>query len=447
MRGRSLPSCSRPPSTRVPASEATLSATPAHRILVVEDDPEIAHLLSVILREDDREVVLVGTGAKAEAVLEEQAAALIVLDLILPDMDGRRLLKSIRESQATATTPVLVMMAGSSPETRQECYVLGADLVVEKPFDPDEFVVDTQALLTRTSTAVGSSQLDTRTGLLNRAGFVELFGRRSGTGALALILLDEFHDVTERWGWDLGSDLLREASKLLKDEAQERVLCRLGGGEFSIFSEAESQEDLASVSERMLHRLRHGSFKSPDGEALNLTASIGVVAVPEGVELEDALDGARRRVFLARQYGRNQVVSEDTAPEAGATRSRVLVAEDDEISATILMHRLEREGLDAVHYDSGSAAFEAALAETPDLVILDVKMPGMDGFEVLERLRRTPAYLSIPIIMLTSMGSEADVVRGFRLGADDYILKPFSPTELSARVRRLLRRGRSSTAL
>jgi DNA-binding response OmpR family regulator len=103
--------------------------------------------------------------------------------------------------------------------------------------------------------------------------------------------------------------------------------------------------------------------------------------------------------------------------------------------------------LDAVHYDSGSAAFEAALAETPDLVILDVKMPGMDGFEVLERLRRTPAYRAIPIIMLTSMGSEADVVRGFSLGADDYILKPFSPTELSARVRRLLRRGRSATAL
>ena len=102
---------------------------------------------------------------------------------------------------------------------------------------------------------------------------------------------------------------------------------------------------------------------------------------------------------------------------------------------------------DAVHYDSGSAAFEAALAEIPDLVILDVKMPGMDGFEVLERLRRTPAYRTVPIIMLTSMGSEADVVRGFRLGADDYILKPFSPTELSARVRRLLRRGRSATAL
>ena len=80
-------------------------------------------------------------------------------------------------------------------------------------------------------------------------------------------------------------------------------------------------------------------------------------------------------------------------------------------------------------------------------MILDVKMPGLDGFEVLERLRKSPRYANIPIIMLTSMGQEADVVRGFRLGADDYILKPFSPTELSARVRRLLRRGRSPSAV
>ena len=65
----------------------------------------------------------------------------------------------------------------------------------------------------------------------------------------------------------------------------------------------------------------------------------------------------------------------------------------------------------------------------------------------LARLRRTPAYQTIPIIMLTSMGSEADVVRGFQLGADDYVLKPFSPIELSARVWRLLRRGRSANAL
>jgi DNA-binding response OmpR family regulator len=74
-------------------------------------------------------------------------------------------------------------------------------------------------------------------------------------------------------------------------------------------------------------------------------------------------------------------------------------------------------------------------------------MPGLDGFEVLDRLRKDARLAQTSIVMLTSMGQEADVVRGFGLGADDYVLKPFSPVELTARIRRLLLRGRSPKAI
>jgi DNA-binding response OmpR family regulator len=80
-------------------------------------------------------------------------------------------------------------------------------------------------------------------------------------------------------------------------------------------------------------------------------------------------------------------------------------------------------------------------------MVLDVKMPGLDGFEVLDRLRKDARFGATAVVMLTSMGQEADVVRGFSLGADDYVLKPFSPVELTARVRRLLQRGRSPKAI
>jgi two-component system alkaline phosphatase synthesis response regulator PhoP len=127
-----------------------------------------------------------------------------------------------------------------------------------------------------------------------------------------------------------------------------------------------------------------------------------------------------------------------------AAGGRILVAEDDEISASILVHKLKKEGLDVVRYHNGEEACKAAMERVPDLVILDVKMPGLDGFEVLDRLRKDSRFSKTPIVMLTSMGQEADVVRGFSLGADDYVLKPFSPVELAARVRRLLKRGRSA---
>ena len=118
----------------------------------------------------------------------------------------------------------------------------------------------------------------------------------------------------------------------------------------------------------------------------------------------------------------------------------ILMAEDDPLSAGILLHELEKEGFNVLHYPDGAQALEGALSHRIALAILDVKMPGMDGFELLERLRRVPAYCELPIMMLTSMGREEDIERGFELGADDYMVKPFSPVEVLARVRRLLSR-------
>lgn len=116
----------------------------------------------------------------------------------------------------------------------------------------------------------------------------------------------------------------------------------------------------------------------------------------------------------------------------------VLLAEDDELLAGVIRHRLARDGFQVEHVADGAAALQALLARPYALVILDVKMPVTDGFEVLTRLRADAgANAGIPVIMLTAMGSEKDVVRGYDLGASDYIVKPFSPVELLARVKSL----------
>lgn len=118
-------------------------------------------------------------------------------------------------------------------------------------------------------------------------------------------------------------------------------------------------------------------------------------------------------------------------------RQKVLIADDDERIREIVRLYLETEGFEVFEADNGNKALDLVRKEKVDLVILDLMMPGLDGWTVCQILRKET---KIPIIMLTAKGDENDRVLGFNLGADDYVVKPFSPRELSARVKAVLRR-------
>lgn len=118
--------------------------------------------------------------------------------------------------------------------------------------------------------------------------------------------------------------------------------------------------------------------------------------------------------------------------------TRVLVVEDDATVAEVVMRYLEREGFEVETVGDGLVALDRARAALPDVVVLDLMLPGLDGLEVCRRLR---AVAPIPVIMLTALGEESDRVLGLELGADDYVTKPFSPRELTARVKSVLRRA------
>jgi len=121
--------------------------------------------------------------------------------------------------------------------------------------------------------------------------------------------------------------------------------------------------------------------------------------------------------------------------------ARILVVEDEADVASLVKHTLER-GADAQveTLASGAAALKAIAMMPPDLLVLDLNLPGVDGAEVCRLIRARPATAQLPIVMLTARTSESDRVLGWDLGADDYITKPFSPRELAARIRAVLRR-------
>ncbi len=127
-------------------------------------------------------------------------------------------------------------------------------------------------------------------------------------------------------------------------------------------------------------------------------------------------------------------------------RQEILVVEDEpDIRGLVVLH-LEREGFRCRTAANGPDAVREAKARRPDLIVLDLMLPGLDGLEVCRRLRGDPETAGVPIIMLTAKADEVDRVVGLELGADDYVAKPFSPKELVARARAVLRRARPAAA-
>jgi two-component system phosphate regulon response regulator PhoB len=263
-------------------------------LLIVDDDPVIVRALEAVLAAPDRHILSAGTVAQATALLAAHDVALVVLDLFLPDDDGRHLLSQLQQQSRGAVPPPRVFVLGGrvGPAVKAECHRLGADGYFEKPVDP---------------------------------------------AVLAIAVRDR----------------------------------------------------------------------------------------------------------LANTDARTTVVTTALAPDPGpalrpSTTRVVLLAEDDPLITSVVQHRLGREGFEVRAFPDGQAALAAADQFQADLALLDGGMPAMDGFELLARLRALPHYRDVPVIMFTSVGAEDQLVRAFDLGANDYVVKPFSPAELVARVRRLV---------
>ena len=268
-------------------------------VLVVDDDVVLTRLLTKVLAHDHRSVLVAASGSEMLAVLKSRWVDLIILDVGLPDLDGREILSALRRNSLTAGLPVVVLTAATEAWIEAECRALGATAFLRKPIDP-----------------------------------------------LALMAT-------------VGQELAR-------------------------------------------------ARRRPKGEPVVTAAPVAAAAaVPSG------------------------------EPRSG----EVLLAEHDPLVAQIIRHRLGREGLTIRHFSSGTAALQAAKHLAPALVIVDAMTPGIDGIELLRQLRQMEQYRSIPVLVLSDIGSEREVVRALEAGADDCIRKPFSPTELVARIDRLLRRS------
>jgi two-component system, cell cycle response regulator len=420
-------------------------AAPNAPILLLEDDAVTAQVLSDELRKRAWQILVAPTAAQAYVILRQTEISLAIVDIVLPDADGRDVIVSMRENPATRTTPILVMTARSDPATHSESLALGAQGVLTKPVHPDVLHMAVATELQRVSERRLEARMDRLTGLPNRAAFSEALDRalpivraHGRPISVAMIDIDYFKAVNDEHGHAVGDEVLRQVGSSISNSLRASdFVARWGGEEFCLFMPGTPGEGAVIGVEKALGEVRALRFVAPSGGAFHVSFSAGVAELPVDLTPAAALAEADERLYQAKASGRNRVLG--PGKEEDLMRPSVLLVEDDTVVAQLVTRLLEREGLSVTCVGDGEAALAAAAQHPFALGIFDVGLPTIDGFELLSRLRSQPMPVKWPIVMLTASNDESDVVRGFELGVNDYIGKPFNAAELTARVKRLLK--------
>ncbi len=392
-------------------------------------------------------VVRTSTGRDALAHLGSERFAVILLDIILADGDGRSFLRRIRDDPVHATAPVVVADPVGSREMADECRALGVEAVLPPGTSREEIrdVVLSRARPDGDTSNLWAAELSH--GLLNRAEFREVFEQVMGswaTGSMPPLLGRLAPDDPSALAGDPSDEVLGARVEALAWRAVGSIppgegVARWERGDFVVLWTDIPLEEGIRRLDQARSRLSEEGAAAPSGPSISFSGALA--PVEPGARLDGAMDRVRSLLMEARASGGGRVLHPGSSPGRGPVR--VLLADDDPLTAAIVLHRLKREEMEVTHVEDGLAALDEALTGVYDLLVLDVKMPGIDGFDLLARVRDTPDLREVPVLMLTGMGREPDIVRGFSLGADDYMVKPFSPAELMARVGRLLS-GRAS---
>jgi diguanylate cyclase (GGDEF)-like protein len=417
-------------------------------ILLVGGERSFVDALVAKFEPPAREAIAVATAREALQVLAEREIVFVVLDLFLPDQDGRHLLAALRSKPFTATIPIAVLTPKVSEESRDQSLVNDVDGVFEKPADAQQVADFVSTRLRRAREVVRAAHRDALTGLLNRAAFCDVFERAmrsydSGREPLALAMLeiDEFKALQEAHGSATADAILRQVGALLSSVLRATdTVARWGVFEFVTLFPGEDQFGGGRALEKVMTTLRKTGVTTPDGKTLSVTLSAGLTVISERTTVEEAIERAGRYLYTAVSSGGGRLASEET--DEGTARDRVAILVADPLMGRAMKQLLDRGGFESEWIEkTGEDAIAELMQARFQLLILEDKLPGVTGYALLERLRAMARFDRIPILVVTT--SEESTVRALELGANDYLVKPFSPFAFVQRLRRILSHGRS----
>jgi DNA-binding response OmpR family regulator len=408
-------------------SPATLKRLKPLRILLLDDDPSFRARLRAAYEPLGMTIFEMARGSDLTPdFLQRQKIDVLVLDLKLPGEDGYSICKRLKASPSSCHVPIVFVSVVGELESRLFGWQVGGEDFIVKPVDPlellvrVEFLVEGVALRRRQQLKVG----------VDYDAFLRETEKRIQEA------------VTGKENLVLATLSLRSAGVDEKKRAQgvKYLLDHLRRGDTSCSPAAGYlmvlQPDTSLPSARKAFAALSGRLKRDYA----LECRVGIAQSPKhGETPKDLLAASKECLDRALEGGTEAVVTPDSRKTEAPRPPKLVLVDDDEAFLEYLGRHFAELGFSAVLVSSSQRAVEYVRKEEPDLVTLDILMPDPDGLKVLEELKRDPQTSAIPVIIVSGKGEEEYLHRAFELGAADYIVKPFRPPELNARVRKVLR--------
>lgn len=420
-------------------------------IQVIDDDTSMLILLKDTLEEKGWMVIVNTDQEKAITQYIDLNPDCVIIDVNLPKKNGFELLSDLQKHSNQHFVPKMMISILNDRETRMNAFKKGADDFIEKPIDLEELIVRIERLLARKELFDQSVLLDELTKLYNRKFLKDVFERNindlnryNKIFSLAILDIDHFKQINDLYGHLTGDEILSGFANLLKQNTRSSdIVFRYGGEEFVIIFPNTNQTDTVEIVSRLLKECSQLPFEK-NGQVFSVSFSAGVFTVhqPE-TSMEEAIKAADQALYQAKENGRARVEAINQPFLQFAKKPLfVSIIDDDAIIRGMLMRILgsmefEHFELNLQSFEDGVKFFQSMRLEEygEHFLILDGVMPVMDGMEILQRVNKGR---NIHVLMLTGRKSEADIERALKLGADDYVTKPFSIKELQARIQRLI---------
>lgn len=425
-------------------------------IQIIDEDVSLLILLKDALEENGWMVIANTDPNKAIEQYFELNPDCLIIDVNLALKKDFQLLEDIQVHNINKFLPKIMISHENTREIRIKAYQKGADDFIKKPIDLEEFLVRVHRQLQKKQIFDQFVLLDELTQVYNRRFFHDIFGRSiqelqriKSHFSIALIDLDLFKNVNDTYGHVIGDKVLAKFGQYLKENIRNiDYVFRYGGEEFVILFSSCNDKDTVEILSRLLDDFRKVEFQSEKG-SFYMTFSAGVFFVNDyNILINTAIHSANSALNMAKQQGRAKVISSNVMISEFAKRKlNVSIVDDDDIIRTMLVKvfqsiKLEQWDINIQVFEDGLKFFESNRLDEQGnhFLILDGVMPVMDGIEILQKVKEGKNKERVNVLMLAARKSEKDIARALKLGADDYVTKPFSILELQARIQRLIQR-------